>query len=101
MDPRVARIVNLLKEYSPEKVILFGSQAKNSSDSYSDIDLVVVKKTEKPFLDRVKEALKIIKPSFAIDIIVYTPDEFQQMVSEGNPFLEHVLEEGEVIYEKP
>jgi len=43
---------------------------------------------------------KVIKPNFAIDILVYTPDEFQKMVSEGNPFLEHVLKEGKVIYEK-
>jgi predicted nucleotidyltransferase len=101
MDPRIARILNLLKGYSPEKVILFGSQARACSDSYSDIDLIVVKETEKPFLDRTKELLKIIKPTFAIDIIVYTPDEFQKMLSQGNAFLEHVLEEGEIIYEKP
>lgn len=61
MDSKIARVLNQLKEYSPEKVI---------------------------------------KPNFTIDILVYTPDEFQKMVSEGNPFLEHVLKEGKVIYEK-
>jgi len=100
MDPKIVRILTLLKEYNPEKVILFGSQAKNSCDSYSDIDLVIIKKTEKRFLDRIKEVFKVIKPNFAIDILVYTPDEFQKMLSEGNPFLEHVLKEGKVIHEK-
>lgn len=100
MDPKIVQVLNQLKKYSPEKVILFGSQAKNAGDSYSDIDLIIIKKTRKLFLDRIKDVLKIIKPNFAIDILVYTPGEFQKMVSEGNPFLEHVLKEGKVIYEK-
>jgi len=101
MDPKIVRVLNQLEEYNPEKVILFGSQAKNSSDSYSDIDLIIIKNTRKLFLDRIKDVLGIIKPNFAIDILVYTPGEFQKMISEGNPFLEHVLKEGKVIYEKP
>ncbi len=100
MDPKIVRVLNQLKEYSPEKIILFGSRAKNACDFYSDIDLIIIKKTERLFLDRIKEVLRIIKPNFAIDILVYTPDEFRKMVSEGNPFLEHVLKEGKVIYEK-
>ena len=100
MDPKIVRLLNQLEEYNPEKVILFGSQAKNTSDSYSDIDLIIIKNTRKLFLDRIKDVLGIIKPNFAIDILVYTPGEFRKMVSEGNPFLEHVLKEGKVIYEK-
>ena len=100
MDRKIVRLLDQLKEYRPEKVILFGSEVKNSSDFYSDIDLIIIKNTRKLFLDRIKEVLKIIKPNFAIDILVYTPGEFQKMVSDGNPFLEHVLKEGKVIYEK-
>jgi predicted nucleotidyltransferase len=100
MNARLEYVLNRLKEYEPEKVILFGSQARDACDVYSDIDLVIIKKTKKLFLDRIKEVLKIIKPNFAIDILVYTPDEFQRMSFEGNPFLEQVLREGKVIYEK-
>ena len=100
MDRKIVRLLDQLKEYRPEKVILFGSEVKNSSDFYSDIDLIIIKNTRKLFLDRIKDVLKIIKPNYAIDILVYTPGEFQKMLSEGNPFLEHVLREGKVIYEK-
>lgn len=93
-------IYRRVKKYDPEKVILFGSQARGASDPYSDIDLVIVKKTHKPFLDRLKDVITLIKPNFAIDILVYTPEELQQMVSMGNPFVERVLREGIVIYEK-
>jgi len=37
-------ILNRLKKYKPEKIILFGSHARGSSDPYSDIDLVIIKK---------------------------------------------------------
>ena len=101
MDPRLRHLLDQLEQYNPEKVILFGSRATDSSDSYSDIDLVIIKRTRKHFLDRTREVINIIKPNYAIDIFVYTPKEFQKMISEGNPFLESVLKEGDVIYEKP
>jgi predicted nucleotidyltransferase len=100
MASKIKNILNLLKKYKPEKVILFGSHARGSTDSYSDIDLIIIKRTKKPFLDRIKDVLKIIKPNFAIDVLVYTPEEFRKMTSEGNPFLEYVIKDGRVIYEK-
>lgn len=100
MDPRIKKILKLLKRYNPEKVILFGSYARGCSDQFSDIDLIIIKKTRKRFLDRIKDVLMIIKPSYAIDILVYTPQEFKKMISQRNPFLEYVLKEGKVIYEK-
>lgn len=100
MDPRIKKILRLLKQYNPEKVILFGSYAKGSYDPFSDIDLIIIKKTRKRFLDRLKDVLMIIKPNYAIDILVYTPQEFRKMVSQGNLFLEYVLKEGKVIYER-
>jgi len=70
------------------------------ADPYSDIDLVIIKKTKKLFLDRIKDVIKIIKPNFAIDTLVYTPEEFQKMSSNRNAFLEFVVKEGKIIYEK-
>jgi predicted nucleotidyltransferase len=100
MASHIEHTLQQLKKYKPEKVILFGSHARGSSDSYSDIDLVIIKKTKKLFLDRIRDVFKIIKPNFAIDILVYTPEEFKKMSSDGNPFLEFVVKEGKIIYEK-
>lgn len=100
MDTKLATILRRLREYDPEKVILFGSRSRGASDRYSDYDLVIIKKTRKRFLDRIKEVIQIIKPNYATDIFVYTPREFQRMIAEENPFLQHVLKEGKVIYEK-
>ena len=100
MESRIGGILRLLKAYHPEKVILFGSYARGSSDRYSDLDLVIIKRTRKRFLDRIKEVIRIIKPRFGVDILVYTPDEFRRMVRSGNPFIQGVVKEGKILYEK-
>jgi hypothetical protein len=46
------------------------------------------------------DVIKIINPDFAIDIFVYTPGEFNKMISEGNSFLEYAIKDGQVLYEK-
>jgi hypothetical protein len=36
-----------------------------------------------------------------VDLFVYTPEEFAQMLDDENPFAQIVIKEGTVIYEKP
>ena len=40
-------IIEDLKKYEPEKIILFGSFARGEIDEYSDIDLVIIKNEKK------------------------------------------------------
>jgi len=98
---RVAHIIASLKEYGPERVILFGSWARGNEDEYSDLDLVIIKETEERFLDRLERVYELVKPTFAMDVLVYTPQEFAEMRERDNPFIEIVLKEGVVIYERP
>ncbi|MEK9179937.1 MAG: nucleotidyltransferase domain-containing protein [Patescibacteria group bacterium] len=86
----------ILRDYGPvEKVILFGSRARGNADESSDLDLIVVKNTDKPFVRRLVDA-----PYFSIhsDIFVYTPKEFEQMQENENPFVMNALEHGVVLY---
>jgi len=97
---RVERIVECLKKYEPEKIILFGSYIRGEMDEYSDLDFVVIKKTKKRFIRRLIEVAKLIDNNLGkIDIFVYTPEEFQRMIEDENPFIEQVLKEGRVVYE--
>ena len=100
MESRIEGILRVLKTYHPERVILFGSYARGSYDRYSDLDLVIIKRTRRRFLDRIKEVIRIIQPRFGVDILVYTPGELKRMVRSGNPFIQRVLEEGKILYEK-
>jgi predicted nucleotidyltransferase len=98
---RVAHIIASLAEYDPQRVILFGSWARGDEDEYSDLDLVIIKETQERFLDRLERVYELVKPTFAMDVLVYTPQEFAKMQERDNPFIEMVLKEGVVIYERP
>ncbi|MGQ9626367.1 MAG: nucleotidyltransferase domain-containing protein [Anaerolineae bacterium] len=100
-EGKLARVIEALKEYDPERIILFGSQARGEEDSYSDLDLVLIKETQERFLDRLEKVFELVQPDFALDVLVYTPEEWDRMKDEGNPFVEMVLTEGKIIYERP
>ena len=85
----------LKKDQSVRLVLLFGSLARGDVRSESDIDLLVVKETDKKFLDRLDEFYK--DASIAMDIFVYTPEEFESLKDRG--FIKKAVEEGVILYE--
>ena len=93
-------IVHQLKGYDPIRIMLFGSAARGEADSWSDLDLVVIKDTASPFLQRYREIAPFLHNTTPIDLFIYTPGEFERMKASHNPFIERVLKEGKVIYEK-
>lgn len=95
------RIVRTLRtQYRPEKIILFGSMAHGHVEEWSDIDLLIIKETSLPFLQRLKEVALLCQAPVGVDYLVYTPGEFAQMVNDQNPFILGVLHTGKVIYEQ-
>lgn len=96
-------ILSILKnQYHPEKIILFGSMSNNAAiETWSDIDLVIIKDTPLPFLQRLKEVALLCKAPVGVDFLVYTPTEFDQMIAEQNPFiLNEIVGKGTVLYER-
>src|SRR5689334_8960520 len=96
----LAQILEILTtHYRPEKVILFGSMASGTVHEWSDLDLVIVKDTSKPFLQRLIEVALLCRPRIGVDFLVYTPNELTQMIAEQNPFiLQEVIQRGKVLY---
>ena len=94
------RVVASIAALGVERVILFGSRARGDSDKLSDLDLVVIMHTEKRFLDRLKDVYEAVMPDFAMDALVYTPEEYARMLDEANPLIEMVEREGRVVYER-
>ncbi len=90
----------LKNEYKPEKIILFGSFALGRTREWSDIDMVILKDTDKPFLDRIKEVLLLLKPKVGLDVLVYTPQEFKKLCDTKLFFKEEISNRGLVIYER-
>ncbi|MBS3966907.1 MAG: nucleotidyltransferase domain-containing protein [Truepera sp.] len=101
LEAELKRYLPLLREhYDPERILLFGSLAHGSASDWSDIDLVIVKETEKRFLDRTKEVMRLLEPRVGVDILVYTPAEFAQLSQERAFVREEIVSKGKVLYER-
>ena len=89
----------IIKKYDPEKIILFGSAAKDELHSESDADFLIIKKDTPLYgADRIREISKIIKRDIPVDFFIYRPDEFNKRLSMGDPFLKSIIKEGKVLY---
>ncbi|MCS7288759.1 MAG: nucleotidyltransferase domain-containing protein [Roseiflexaceae bacterium] len=101
LEAELARFVQILREqYQPEQIILFGSLAEGETHEWSDIDLVIIKQTDKRYLDRIREVLLLLQPRVGIDVIVYTPDEFATLKRTNMMVREEVVAKGRVLYER-
>ena len=101
LERELTRYVRLLTEHGdPERVIVFGSLATGQVWAWSDIDLVIVERTDLPFLQRLRQVRKMLRPKVGTDILVYTPEEFEQLRQERPFFREEILAKGRVVYER-
>ena len=101
----IRRIVDkIVREYRPEKVILFGSYSSGTPDRDSDIDLLIVKETGDRQIDREVAVATIVsdrKRLTPFDPHVMTPAEVTERLRIGDQFVREILDKGEVLYEVP
>lgn len=89
----------LIEKYGPEKIILFGSAARGEYDDANDLDFLIIKKDVPLYgIDRMRELDEIIERNIAADMLVYRPDEFENRIRLGDPFIKAILREGRVLY---
>jgi predicted nucleotidyltransferase len=90
-----------VQTYKPLRVIVFGSFARGDTHEGSDLDLIVVKDTDERFFDRIG---RVREATFGLGLdvrpLVYTPAELEDMLARGNSFLETILAEGVVAYDR-
>jgi len=81
------------------RVVAFGSVARGETDQWSDLDLLIVADTTRPFLERFKDFAGIYDVWPRVDLLIYTPAELDRMIAEGNPLVLRALSEGIVLHE--
>ena len=99
LEAELERYLEVLRrEPTVRRVVLFGSLAEGRPGPASDIDLLIVQETDRPFLKRLEEWYERLDPRVATDLLVYTPEEAQAL--EGTPSTPgRALREGKVLYE--
>lgn len=101
LQAELGRMVDELKrDETVSKVIVFGSVATGEIHEWSDIDLVVVQETSLPFLERIRVLLQRLEPRVGVDLLVYTPEEFERLCRERSFFRDEILSKGKTLYEK-
>ena len=91
----------IVREYRPDKVVLFGSHADGTAGEDSDVDLLVVM----PFRgNRVRKAAEILGKlgtRAAVDVVVRTPADVERRIALNDFMLKGILERGKVLHESP
>lgn len=85
----LSAIVSQLQGISEvKKVILFGSYAQGRCDLFTDLDVLVIMDSPLDFLSRSVELARKIRVGVALDLLVYTPQEFEKI--KDRPFFRHI-----------
>jgi len=87
------------QETGAEAVVLFGSHARGQAGMHSDVDLLVIAESDLPRHKRSRQLHLMFKPyPFAMDILVYTPNEVETEREFELSFISRVLREGKRLY---
>ncbi len=91
----------IAEKFKPDKIILFGSYAYGKPTQISDVDLLVVMKTDLKESQQEIHILKNIRYHFGLDLLVKIPESLQRRIELGDSFLKEIMQRGKVVYERP
>jgi len=95
----IRRLKPIFLKNRVEKAILFGSVVRGTQTRKSDLDLLIVLKTDKRFFDRYEafEEIPFLLENRSVDMLIYLPEELENI--SHRKFIKTILAEGQPIYE--
>lgn len=78
----VEKVINYLRSKNVESAYIFGSFNSKDFGPGSDIDLLIVWQTDIEFHKRCLEFPLLYELTYELDLLIYTPDEFNKKVKE-------------------
>jgi predicted nucleotidyltransferase len=90
----------IVREFQPERIILFGSYAYGNPGPDSDVDLLVVLAFEGKGFRKSLEILNRVAPEFSVDLLARRPEDTERRYAEGDPLIREALDHGKVLYER-
>ena len=104
IEPILKEIVAVLvRDYQPEAIILYGSYAYGTPTRHSDVDLFIVKETERDDIKRYVDVARLIyglHDGISVQPLVMTPKELRARQRLGDYFIEEILSKGKEIYRR-
>ena len=102
MNEELKKVVDIIvRDFAPDKIILFGSRARGDFKKNSDYDLMVLK-TDVPHRRKMAQDIEMhLYPlPTPTDIIVETPAHYEELTHNKFMIYKEIKKEGKVIYEK-
>ena len=93
-------IQSIIRNYTPQKIMLFGSYARGEAHEGSDIDLMLIKETSRRFIDRITDVIRLNNTLLSLEPLVYLLSEFEAMKKEKRDFILTIEKEGIEIYDE-
>ena len=81
----------IVREFHPQKIILFGSYVTGSAGQDSDVDLLVILPFKEQAIRKSAEILKKVQPRIPVDLLVRTPDYIQRRLQWNDFFLREIM----------
>ena len=99
---RLKEVISAITEcFGAEEIILFGSFARGESSLESSMDMLVVARTDVPFVERIVRVLECVPEGEPpVDVLVYTPEEISKKLEESESFVMSAMHEGVLIWSK-
>ena len=97
LDEEVERLAAELPPLGVERLYVTGDLARGRVGPASELDLVLVQRTEEPFHRRPDFFVTHLRPRVAIRFTVYTPEEFSELAGD-DPVLLDALRSGEAVF---
>ena len=80
------------------RAMVFGSFARGDADVVSDVDVILIEPTSRPFIERGLAHLPLFRMGLGVDLLVYTPEEYERLKADGHPLIERAEREGITVY---
>ena len=90
----------IVREASPDRVILFGSRAWGHVTQDSDVDLLVVMDSTDTLADEVRIGRNCRPRGVPMDVVVRTPAQIEERLLIGDTFVKRILDQGQVLYDR-
>jgi predicted nucleotidyltransferase len=89
----------LVRQFAPQRVVMFGSYASGKPRPDSDVDLLVVMRHSGAAAEQAARIRRSIRAGFPVDIIVRSPAVIRRRKAMGDGFIREILENGKVLHE--
>ena len=102
----IQQLVDRIKQFEPEKIILFGSYAYGTPNDDSDVDLFVVKNVKNEDRRDLRLSIRghlrdiIYNQKIPIDLLLDSQEHINERIKLGDSMYKEIMSKGRIVYAK-